>query len=110
MTNAYIFMDESGDLGFSENSSSWFVFTLVIVSEPRALERVIKNVWKPLKKKHQKLGELHAYHADHVTRKRVLTKIAEIPDAKVLVVILDKSAVGLELQDQKNYLYYLSSR
>lgn len=98
-------MDESGDLGFGGSSSKWFLFTIAIVSEPRALERAVKKVWKPLKKKHKSLGELHAYHADAVTRKRVLKKLADLSDLKVLTIILNKQKVYIDLRNQKNYLY-----
>lgn len=98
-------MDESGDLGFSKKSSKWFMFTLAITSDKRSLERVIKAVWKPLKKKHKKLGELHAYHATNVTRTRILQKLSEVEDLKVLCLILNKQKVYIDLQNQKNYLY-----
>lgn len=98
-------MDESGDLGFSKGSSKWFLFTLAITSDKRALERVVKKVWQPLKSRHKHLGELHAYHANQVTRSRILRKIAEIDDLKVLTVVLNKEKVYVDLQDQKNYLY-----
>jgi hypothetical protein len=39
----YIFLDESGDLGFNPRSSKWFLFTLVVVDDQRKLERVIKK-------------------------------------------------------------------
>ena len=45
----YIFMDESGDLEFSKSSSEQFMFTLAITNDKRALERVIKELWKPHK-------------------------------------------------------------
>lgn len=102
---SYIFMDESGDLGFSEKSSKWFMFTLAITNDKRSLERVTKKVWKPLKKKHKKLGELHAYHANNITRTRMLQNISEIEDLKVLSIILNKKKVFVDLQNQKNYLY-----
>ena len=102
---AYIFLDESGDLGFKKSSSKWFIFTIAIISEPRSLERVVKKIWRPLKKKHKKLGELHAYHADNITRIRMLQKLNELDDLKVLCVILNKKKVHVDLQNQKNYLY-----
>ena len=101
----YIFLDESGDLGFKKASSKWFLFTIAIVPEPRTLERVVKKVWRPLKKKHKKLGELHAYHADGATRMRMFRKLAEVENLKILSVILNKEKVYVDLQNQKNYLY-----
>ena len=47
----YIFLDESGDLGFSKRSSKWFLFTMVVIDDPKKLERVIKKVRKTLNKK-----------------------------------------------------------
>lgn len=102
---AYIFLDESGDLGFKSSSSKWFLFTIAIVSDSRSLERVIKRIWRPLKKKHKRLGELHAYHADAITRTRVLQRLSELEDLKVLTIILNKKKVYVDLQNQKNYLY-----
>ncbi|OHB20715.1 MAG: hypothetical protein A2666_01640 [Parcubacteria group bacterium RIFCSPHIGHO2_01_FULL_47_10b] len=102
---AYIFLDESGDLGFKESSSTWFLFTIAMTSDARALERVIKKVWRPLKKKYKKLGELHASHEKDITRKRVLKQLSEVSDLKVLCVILNKKKVYVDLQNQKNYLY-----
>ena len=102
---AYIFLDESGDLGFKKTSSKWFLFTIAIVPEARMLERVVKKIWGPLKKKHKKLGELHSYHADKVTRTRMLQKLNELKELKILTVLLNKEKVYVDLQNQKNYLY-----
>lgn len=102
---AYIFLDESGDLGFSERSSRWFIFTIALIDNHRKLERVIKKARNSLKKKHKNIGELHAYHSDTLTRKRVLSGLAEIDGLKVLCVVLNKEKVYIDLQNQKNYLY-----
>lgn len=102
---AYIFLDESGDLGFKKTSSKWFLFTIAIVPNGRSLERVVKKIWKPLKRKHKKLGELHASHEKSITKKRVLKELSEVDDLKVLCVILNKQKVYVDLQNQKNYLY-----
>ncbi len=102
---SYIFLDESGDLGFKKRSSRWFIFTIAITLDKRVLERVIKKVWTPLRRKHKRLGELHAYRADDITRRRVLRGVSEIGDLKVLCIILNKQKVHVDLQNQKNYLY-----
>lgn len=101
----YIFLDESGDLGFSKKSSRWFLFTIAMVSDVRALERVVKKIWRSLKKKHKRLGELHAYHANGITRMRMMRELARIPDLKIMSVILNKEKVYVDFQNQKNLLY-----
>ena len=50
----FIFLDESGDLGFSKRSSNWFLFTLVVVENPRKIEKIIKKIRKTLNKKYKK--------------------------------------------------------
>lgn len=102
---AYIFLDESGDLGFKKSSSKWFLITVAMTNDSRSIERVIKKFWRHLKKKHKRLGELHASQEKDVTRKQILRQLDEIHDLKILCVILNKQKVYVDLQNQKNYLY-----
>ena len=78
---AYIFLDESGDLGFDfkkKNTSKFFVITILFTTDKKSIEKVVKNAHATLKKKHkQKGGVLHAYHEKRVTRKRLLSKLSE---------------------------------
>lgn len=102
----YIFLDESGDLGFEKKGSSrWFIFTIALTSHHRRIEKVMKSIRKKLRKKHQHLTELHAYHADEATRRLVLESLANIEDLKILSIVLNKKKVYIDLQNQKNYLY-----
>jgi len=101
----YIFLDESGDLGFSERSSRWFVLTIVLTNNHRKVEKSIKKVHRGLKKKFKKVKELHAYHVDSVSRKRVLRNLSEIEDLQIHCIILNKKKVHVDLKNQKNYLY-----
>ena len=102
---AYLFLDESGDLGFKKSSSKWFLFTIALTSDSRGLERVIKKVWRSLRKKHKRIDELHAAHEKSATRKQILKKLSEVDDLKVFSVILNKQKVYVDLQNQKNHLY-----
>ncbi|MBU4480493.1 DUF3800 domain-containing protein [Patescibacteria group bacterium] len=101
----HIFLDESGDLGFKKRSSKWFLFTVVVIDNKRKLEKIIKKVRKTLKKKYKNVNELHSYHCDEITRKRVLKKLAELENLKIFCVVLNKQKVYVDLQNQKNYLY-----
>jgi len=101
----YIFLDESGDLGFSKKSSRWFVLTIVLTNNHRKIEKAIKKVHRGLKKKYKKVKELHAYHADPITRKRILKLLAENDDLRILCIILNKKKVYVDLTKQKAYLY-----
>lgn len=102
---AYIFLDESGDLGFKPKSSDWFLFTLLLTNDHRKIEKCVKSVHKSLSKKYKKVRELHAYHSQSETKKLLLEKLSNIDDLKILCVILNKKKVYVDLQNQKNYLY-----
>lgn len=102
---SYIFLDESGDLGFSERSSRWFILTIVFTNNHRKIEKCVKKVHRGLRKKYKRVSELHAYHADSVTRKRILKLLSETEDLKILCIILNKKKVYTDLQNQKSYLY-----
>ncbi len=101
----YIFMDESGDMGFSHKSSKWFLFTLVIVDNEKVLGSIVKKIWKAIYKKHKHVGELHASHEKDITRTRMLQKLAGIENLKIVTIILNKTKVHVDLRNQKNYLY-----
>lgn len=48
---------------------------------------------------------MHAYHADDSTRTRMLQRLNELDDLKVLTVVLNKQKVYVDLRNQKNLLY-----
>lgn len=102
----YIFIDESGDLGFKKSSSKWFVIVMAVVSNKRLLEHVVHKVWKSLKKKHRSLGELHASHEKDITRTRMMKALSVVGDLKVVYVAFDKTLhlSGLNAHDIYNEL------
>lgn len=101
----YIFLDESGDLGFSEQSSHWFVLTVVLTNNHRRIEKCVKKIHRGLNKKYKKIKELHAYHSDAITKKRALRLLLEVDDLQIYCIILNKKKVYIDLRNQKNYLY-----
>lgn len=97
----YIFIDESGDLGFKKASSKWFLFAVVIIDDSRALERIVKKVWKTLKNK--KSGELHATHDSNKTRQKLLEIVGDLENIEIVSILIDKNTI--KNQRNKNYLY-----
>ena len=102
---AYIFLDESGDLGFKEKSSKWFLFTIVLTNNHRRIEKIIKKIRSGLKKKYKKIGELHAYHSLPETKLKILKLLSQEKDLKIFCIILNKKKVYGDFQQQKNHLY-----
>ncbi|MBU1179730.1 DUF3800 domain-containing protein [Patescibacteria group bacterium] len=101
----YIFLDESGNLGFGEHSGRWFIITVALTRNHRRIEKCVKKVHKGLAKKHKKVQELHAYHTDAINKKRMLRLLSEVDDLQVFCIILNKDKVYVDLKKQKNYLY-----
>lgn len=108
----YIFLDESGELGFKKSSTKFFTITLLVcgVKEEQELQRVIKKIrQRILKKKLKKSPEIKWNNSDEFIKKKIFDKLGKI-DFEVFTIILDKSKVYDYLKGKKHKLYnYLSN-
>lgn len=107
--SSYVFMDESGNLGFDFSKSKttkYFVVTFLFVNDKRSMEKVVKKVFSGFSqleiKNHH--GTLHAYKEKPATRQRVLNSLAK-KDVHILVIKLNKHNVHTRLKDEKHFLY-----
>jgi hypothetical protein len=105
---SYIFLDESGDLGFNfkKKSSKYFIVTVLANKEKKPLEKIVKKIHSQLRKKVKRLsgGVLHCNKEKPVTRKRLLQLISKT-DSTIMSICLNKSKVHTNLQDEKHVLY-----
>ena len=91
MVYLYIYLDESGDLGFSPNSSDHIIIALLITKEPHKIERCIKLIRKrALKKKLKELPEIKFNKSDDNIRKKVLKCIIKEP-IEINYIVLKKN-------------------
>ena len=108
----YLFLDESGELGFDNKSSKYFVITLLVCDERElgSIRRIIKKVRKKLiKKKIKRLPELKGNNSNNKVRKEVLERLANTK-TEIFIVILNKLKVYEYLKEKKDKLYnYLSN-
>lgn len=107
---AYIFLDESGDLGFNfkkKKTSKYFVITFLFVKEKNPVEKIVKKIFKGFSKIEVKNhhGVLHAFKESPRTRQKLLNLFREKNMSNVLVVYLNKKKVYTKLQDEKQVLY-----
>ncbi len=110
---AYIFLDESGDLGFDskKKSSKYFVVTFLFVDNKGPVEKVIKKVARNLSKRELKkhVGVLHACKEKPKTIVKTLGLLNE-KNISILSIYLNKSKVYTKLKDEKHVLYnYVSN-
>ncbi len=105
---SYIFLDESGDLGFDftkKRTTKYFVITLLYVHEKRKLEKLVKVIHIGLSKSHKrKINHLHANKEKHITRMRLLKLLAE-KEINIMAIYLNKEKVYTKLRNEKEVLY-----
>jgi hypothetical protein len=107
---AYIFMDESGDLGFNEQkekTSKNFIIAFLFSQNKNILDKIVKKVFNTLppniKKKHS--GTFHCYKEQPIVRSRLLSLLKKKKDVSVMIIRLNKSNVWTDLRKEKSILY-----
>ncbi len=104
----YIFLDESGDLGFNFKklkTSKYFVVAFLFVENKRSIEKIVKKTHAELKKKYKRrFGVLHSVKEKPITRQRLLRRLNE-KDCAIMTIYLNKRKVYTKLQDEKQVLY-----
>ena len=105
-TNAVkIFIDESGDLGFTERSSKYFVVAALIVYDHLAIHRCFKKIRQNrLKKKYRDIPEFKFNNSGKEIKERVLKCIAKT-DADIAYCVLRKDQVHPHLRDKHAIVY-----
>ncbi len=105
---AYIFLDESGDLGFDQNknkTSKIFVVTFLFCKDKKYFEKIVKKTHSELKSRYQRrIGALHCVKEKPTTRQRLLKRLSK-GDCFIMTIYLNKKRVHTKLQDEKAVLY-----
>lgn len=106
---AYIFLDESGDLGFDfrkKKTSRFFIVVFLFVKNKGPVEKIIKKIFKSFTKKEKRFhqGILHCFKEMPKTRIKILNLLKE-KDVSVIAIYLNKKKVYTRLKDEKHVLY-----
>lgn len=107
---SYIFMDESGDLGFNfkkKKTSKFFVVTFILTKDKNDLDKIVKKIFRGFSKTEVKnhAGTLHAYKESSQTRHKLLNLLHSKKSISIITVYLNKDKVYTRLQDEKHVLY-----
>lgn len=104
----YIFLDESGDLGFNfknKGTTDFFIVTFLITENKKPIEKIIKNIHQGLRKKYKiKGGTLHAVQEERVTILRLCRQIVKT-DCQIAIVYLNKRQAKTSLRKKSSKLY-----
>jgi len=108
---SFIYMDESGDLGFdfskSKTSKNFIITFLFTNSVNRSLDKIVSKTFQSMEpaKRHKHCGTLHCHKEHPKTKMRLLSLLARKQDVSILVIRLNKRKVYTPLQEEKNSLY-----
>lgn len=110
MSHVTIFLDESGCLGYDftkKSTSKNFIITALITSHKRPLEKIIKNIFSQMNEKERKRhsGTLHAYKEPQKNKIKLLEKLKENKEVKIMILKLNKQKVYVQLQNNETVLY-----
>ncbi len=104
----YIYLDESGDLGFSRDSSEHYVIAVLATRDPIQIERGLKKYRKKMiaskKKEYRKIGEFKFNKAPDRVKVDILNIISS-KDVYLGYVHVEKKRVYEKLRDKKKELY-----
>lgn len=106
---AYIYMDESGDLGFNdyELNSKFFIITFLIANNEKEISNVMKNLYKWMEGKKVRRKKSAFFHANQEWKasvKRALD-LASRRDIKVVSLILQKDIISRKDKENIHSLY-----
>ncbi|HBU69500.1 MAG TPA: hypothetical protein DEE98_03850 [Elusimicrobia bacterium] len=106
---SYIFLDESGDLGFDFDkvkTSHYFVVSCLFVNDKRPVEKIVKKVFSILSNKEIRhhSGVLHCVKEHPKTRERLLSLLAQ-KDVSIISIYLDKKKVYTRFHNEKHVFY-----
>lgn len=104
----YIFLDESGDLGFDfskKGTSKDFVITVLLTKEPKRISNCIRHLKEDaLQKKYKKMPEIKFNNSPELFRRRVIQKLVQ-QEISILTFCLNKAKIIAKLHDKKDKLY-----
>jgi len=106
---AYIFLDESGDLGFNfknRKTSRFFVITALFVKNRASIEKIVNKIFHEFKQSGPKnhAGVLHCVKETPKTRKKLLNSL-NAKDIHIVAIYLNKNTVYTRLHNEKHVLY-----
>jgi hypothetical protein len=107
----YVFIDESGDLGFNFNhqkTSRYFIITALLIDKKNSIEKLIKKIFRsfPKKERMSHSGILHAYKETSKTKFKLLKSFVEKNQGFIITIYLDKKSFHLSKFHNDKHIFY----
>ncbi len=100
----YAFIDESGDIGFSEKSTRYYIVACLETRQPDELSAALKRARKKLGKKLKNIPEFKFSQSSHKVRCIVIEELLK-KEWEFSAVVLDKTTVYDHLRDHKQIIH-----
>jgi len=103
----YIFLDESGDLGFDfskKKTSKSFIITVLLAKNKNIVDKIIKKVYQSFSQKQieRRRNYLHCNNEDETTRMKLYNELSK-RDVKIASIYFDKTnCKNFELENKHN--------
>ncbi len=104
MDKTFIYLDESGDLGFNKGSSKFFVICFIAMDSQTNL--ILKRKIRAIKQKYKikKNVEIKGNTSSHPFRIDILSKICSLP-IEIYSITVNKQGIYKSLREDTNILY-----
>ena len=102
-----IYIDESGDLGFTGELSPYFIIAAIIAQGPEQVQKCrtcMKRTMRKLPKKYKNIAELKYHNTDDTYRRRILEDFSKT-EIEIAYVVLRKEQVYDNLRNNGQILY-----
>jgi len=98
----YVYLDESGDLGFGQGSTKYFTIAFVVMENPVSFVRCVRKA--KVKYHIPRDVELKGYTTREIIKRDLLNRFAKL-DMEVHAITVKKANVEPKLQRDTNILY-----
>lgn len=89
----YGFLDEAGDVGYSEGSTSILLVTVLLTDDPQKLRRAIAKTRRSPGKKLKEIPELKAFATPRRIIEKLLLYMAQL-DVEIVASVVDKRVIN----------------
>ena len=113
MATKHVFVDESGDYGFTPNSSKFLVLAALILDSSFQLDAIVKKMRRhAFNNELRNVNEIKANRSSIMMKKYMIDKLNTLEKAETIFVVYDKGGTGNKVEsDQiyRNLLYILKT-
>ncbi len=88
----YIYIDESGDTGYTKKSTKYFILTAVIIDNPFVLNRIVGDIHK-FKINKKKTNMIHSNTENYIVKNKLIKKLLALKYISCKCFVFDKSKI-----------------